>query len=551
MLLRGSVRALVATPLAVLCGVLLTGVAAADPRVEAAANVALKKAESDYLAMNYGSAAARIDKALKACGTKKCSAAVRATLLRDLATMQFRKGQKDQAARTWADALQLQANLSLNPAYDTPELRQAFGGASKGSGTPAKGETATVEQPAGDFTHTPPGEQKVDTPLPIYVEGGGAEVKRVVVKYKPAGMTTWKRIDLKKVAQGWGGLIPCADVQAGTMRYYIQGLDESKETVASNGDARHAFTVEIKADISGEAPHLPGMKAPTSCQEGADCPPDFPGCNKSGESADESGKGGEVTDETGWSKATSSTPFRRVWLGLMGAMDFETIPSGHDLCALVLPGQPNQAMPANSAHMYCTNPDGTDFPVYPRTDPRALAQDTSLVPGQAGRSGGGVQRGDTRLTLTFDYALTGNLLLGARLGLTFLKYPGQAAYADGNAWNLANGRLYADARGTWVFGADALARTFAPMIFAGVGLASFDAHTDSTATLQPPQNAPAVTGKVSIWQMNGPFFLMLGGGARFTVRQIAITVAARANGTFGVNGFIPTFGPEVGLAYGF
>jgi hypothetical protein len=544
------VRALLATILIAVSCSLVSRVAMADARTEAAANAALKKAESDYLAMNYAAAAARIEKALKACGPKKCGAPVRATLLRDLGTMQFRKGEKDQAGRNWAEAGKLQPNLSLNPAYDTGELRQAFAAATKGSSTPPAAAVAVAEQPAGDFNHTPAAEQRVDTPLPVYVDGAGDEVKRVIVKYKAPGMTTWKRIELKKVGDGWGGLIPCADVQAGTLRYYIQGVDDSKETVASNGDARHAYTVEIKSDISGDGPHLPGMKPPKSCEEGADCPPDFPGCKKSGDVADDNGND-EVKDEAAESKS-SAPPFRRVWLGVMGTMDFQTIPSGHDLCALIPPGLPNQAMPANSARMYCTNPDGTDFPVYPRTDPRALAQDQSLVPGEAGNSHGGVQRGDARIAFSFDYALTANLLVGARLGATFLKYPGQAAYADGNAWSLASGRFYVDARGTWVFGANALTRFFAPMAFAGFGLASFDAHTDSTATLQPPQNAPAVTGRVSIWQMNGPFFLMAGGGVRLMAGQrFAVSVALRVNGSFGINGFVPTVGPELGVAFGF
>jgi hypothetical protein len=526
---------------------LISRPALADPRTEAIAKAALKKAESDYLGMNYGTAATRIEKALKACGTKKCSAATRAALFRDLATMQFRKGEKDQALRNWAEAVKLESTIALNPAYDTSDLRNAFGIGQKGGGAGGGGRAA---QPEGDFTHAPPSEQKADTPLPIYVEGGGNEVKRVVVKYKATGMGSWKRIDLKVVAQGWGGFIPCADVQIGTLRYYIQGLDASKETVASNGDARNAYTVEIKADISGEAPHLPGMKPPKSCQEGSDCPPDFPGCSK-GESAEETTE--EKKEEgAGGAEEKAAPGFRRVWIGVSGALDLQTIPSGHDLCALVPPGQPNMAMPANNAHMYCTTPDGGDFPIYPRTDPRALAQNSTLVQGQAGASNGGAKVGDLRLMLSFDYALTGQLLVGARLGGTFFKYPGQAAYADGNAWSLANGRLYADIRGTWVFGDNALARPFAPMAFAGFGLASFDVHTDSSATLQPPQNAPAVTGKVSIWQTNGPLFLMVGGGARFTVAQrLATTVAVRANGSFGVNGFVPTLGPEIGMAFGF
>ena len=235
----------------------------ANGRTEGVAKAAMKKAESDFLAMNYGTGAGRIEKAMKVCGQNRCSATTRAALFRDLGTMQFRAGDKDQAVRNWAEAYKLQPDIVLNPAYEAPDLHKAFLAATRGAGAgggAGGGGAATSggDQPSGDFTHSPPAEQKVDTPLPLYVEGGGDGVVRVLVKYKGPGMTSWKRISLKKLGDGWGGLVPCADVQSGTFRYYIQGFDDSKESVASNGDARHPYTVAIKDDLSGDAPHLPG-----------------------------------------------------------------------------------------------------------------------------------------------------------------------------------------------------------------------------------------------------------------------------------------------------
>jgi hypothetical protein len=516
----------------------------ADGRTEGVAKAAMKKAESDYLAMNYGTGAGRIEKAMKACGQNKCSAGTRAALFRDLGTMQFRAGDKDQAARNWAAAAKLQPAIQLNPSYEAADLHKAFlaatrgdgtaGGAGGGGGGAGGGGGGGADQPSGDFTHSPPSEQKTDTPLPLYVEGGGDAVVRVVVKYKGPGMTSWKRIDLKKMGDGWGGLVPCADVQSGTLRYYIQGFDDTKESVATNGDSRHPYTVSIKDDLAGDAPHLPGKGAPKSCHESTDCPPDFPGCSKSGESAGDSG------DDNGDDKGDSdkpSGPFKRVWIGIAGALDFQSMPKGADLCHL----SPN-ALPANSANVYCTNRDGTDFPSRSSPD-----QNNALQQGQAGTSNGGIVRGDIRLMLSFDYALTANVLLGARFGLTTFKYPGQAAYTDGRAWSAANGRLYLDARFTYLFGENAITKSVAPMVFAGLGAASFDAHVDSGITLSNGQS-----GTVSLWQTNGPFFVMLGGGIRAAFSDsLGATLALRVNGSTGSNGFIATVGPEVGLAYGF
>jgi hypothetical protein len=552
--MKRPVRAAILTLLLALLASTVSLPAFADARTEGVAKATLKKAEGDYLAMNYGTGAARIEKAMKACGQKKCSAPVRAALFRDLGTMQFRKGDKDQAARNWAAAVQLQADIALNPAYDAPDLRKAFLAAAKGAGGGAGGGAAGGDggggggggdQPSGDFTHTPAAGQKTDTPLPVYVEGGGETVVRVVVKYKGPGMTTWKRIDLKKVGDGWGGLIPCADVQAGTLRYYVQGFDESKESVASNGDARHAYTVPVQGDYSGEAPHLPGKAAPKSCNESSDCPPDFPGCSKSGEAAGD--EGDDNGEKEGGDDKGPKGPFRRVWIGIAGSIDFQSMPKGEDLCHLVpqpAGGAPvaNAGLPANNANVYCTNQDGSDFP-----SRASQNQNNALVQGSAGNSSGGVDRGDIRLMLSFDYALTANMLLGARLGVTTFKYPGQAAYQDGKAWSTANGRLYVDARFSYLFGDQAITKTVAPMLYGGLGLASFDTHTDSGITLNTGQS-----GTVQLWQMNGPFFLMVGGGIHLAFSdRFGGTLSVRMNGSFGPNGFLPTFGPEAGLVYGF
>ena len=531
-----TVRSVLLLPLVLLVALAVTSYAAvaeADPRTEAVAKAALKKVEADFLAQNYGTGAARLEKALKACGAKKCVAATRAALLRDLGTMSFRKGDKDVAAKYFADAVALQPDLALNPAYDAPDVRKAFAAAKGGGGGGGGGGGA--EQPSGDFTHTPPAEQKVDTPLPIYLEGGG-DVVRIVVKYKVPGGSSWKRIDMKKVGDGWGALIPCADVQSGTLRYYIQGFDASKEATANNGDTRHPYAVEIKDDISGDPPHLPGKKAPKSCHESSDCPPDFPGCSKKGESAgengEESGEGGDKEED----KPKGS--FKRIWIGLSGTIDLQSMPAGQDLCHL----DPNTALPANSANVYCTNRDGTDFPS--RSSP---AQNEALQPGQAGQSNGGVQRGEARLMLSFDYAITANILVGARIGVSFYPYPGQAAYNDGRAWNLLGSRLYLDARGTYLLGDNAITKTIAPMGFLGLGAASFDTSTSAGITLSNGQS-----GTVNLWQTNGPFFLLLGAGIHVAMTEsFAGTLAARLNLSFGPNGMIPTFGPEVGLAYGF
>ncbi len=581
---RSPVRSAIISSLVCALALTLSQDALADARTEAAAKAAIKKAAADFAALNYGTGAGRLQKALRACGDTRCSSVLRGSLLMDLGAMQFKKGEKDLASKSWNDAVKLQPGIAFDPAFDQPDLRAAFAAATGGGG-------GGGPAPSGDFTHTPPTEQTENTPLPLYVEGGSDSVTRVVVKYRGESSMSWKRVDMKKMGSGWAALIPCGDVQSGTLRYYIQGLDESKTPVASNGDTKHPYQVQIKSSISGAAPHLPGKSAPKSCSVSSDCPPDFPGCAKSGESAGENGdENGEDNGDKGEGEeaAKPSGPFKRFWVGIAGELEFVSMPSGNDLCAL----DAQSALPSNKNNMYCTTLDGNDFPLR-----SSAVQNASLCtpnspagtcPGDGGGSStGGIVRGDLRIMASFDYAITANLLAGARAGASIFTYPGQAAISDGRLPSFVS-RFYGEVRGTWVFGDQALASPgLKPMVFGGLGLASFEAHksafvglcgangsnvsggvTQNTSGSPMPGgqcvNSSGVdskgnnnytsptTGSVNVWALDGPFFVLLGAGARWAVTDsIALTGALRLNAAFGASGLLPTFGPELGAQYGF
>jgi hypothetical protein len=99
---------------------------AVDARAEAAARTALKRAPADYHLKHYSVAAARLEKALRACQDDQCAPKTKAALLRDLGTMQFRQGDTDSASKSFAEALALAPDLSLNRRYDRPDLRAAW-----------------------------------------------------------------------------------------------------------------------------------------------------------------------------------------------------------------------------------------------------------------------------------------------------------------------------------------------------------------------------------------------------------------------------------------
>jgi hypothetical protein len=513
---------------------------AVDARAEAAAKDALKKAAEEFDAKDYATAAARLDGAARGCGSTRCSRMTEALVLRDLGTMQLRTGDAAAAATSFAQALKLEPDLALRSKYVAPDVSAEWERAKRAAAPtpppappPAPTKTAAApahaEQPTGDFVHAPAPEQQAGTPLPVYAEyPGSPAAARVVVRYKGAAMGDWGKVDLKRHGEGWAGLVPCGDVTTGTLRYWIQGYDADATPVANSGDTKHPFSVAIKDEISGEAPHLPGEAAPKKCSDKGD--------------GDARGDG----DAQGDAGESASTPadappperseaYARLWVGASFALDVLSMPSGTDVCALSSSG-----VPTNSSNIYCTNPDGSDFPS--RASPK---QNQALVPGDSGRSSGGLVAGDLRFMLSVDYAILPNLLVGGRIGYVANSYTGSVAAKDGRA---AGFKIHGEARATYLFGDAPLGRVgFLPMVFAGAGAAEFDGHSPTLVAM----NGIAGLESVDVWKTDGPLFFMAGGGARYQLSpRVAATGALRVNLALG-NGPLVTFGPEVGVAYGF
>jgi hypothetical protein len=426
-----------------------TTTALADVKTEAAALQAMKKAQKDFVGAKYGAGIQKLQKALKACGTKKCSDEVRADLLRDIGAQQFRKGDKKGANKSWAAAYKLMPSISLSATYDSPDVRQAFedagGGGSRGGGGGGGGGAGGSATAAG---------------------GGGAE------------------------STGSG---------AGT------GAGDTSGSGEGGGDK--------------------GEKADKG--EGGDK-------GDKGAEGEKSAEGGEAPKEEP-PKEEGGKEFRRIWLGVSGTVEFGHLPAGQDLCRLA------NGQPANNLNYYCTYNNGSDFP--PRNDTQNI--NGLLQHGQAGNVSDQIGVGNIRVMLAFDYAVLENFLLGARLGVSFLTYPGTAAANDGKTSSL--GRLHAELRATYLFGQHPLGRGIAPLVFVAGGVSEFDQHASDNIVLQ--NNAGS--GPVQIWRTDGPLFLAVGAGIRLGVTErFAFTGAIRGN--FALSPvFLPTVGPEIGLQVGF
>lgn len=543
---------------------LVSPLALAQGKIENAAKALQKKAmEEDYLSTDFNKAVDKLQKAIAQCGDSSCSAALRARLRRDLGVVQIGGAiDKEKGIESFVEAIKIDSAVTLDPDVRTKDLDAAFAEARKragggGSDKPDK-PSGVPGQPQGDFDHTPTAEQTVRTPIPVYAEYSGDEqLVRVIARYKGFGMTDWKTVELKKMGdKGWGGLLPCADVQQGITQYYLQGFNSNNDPVATGGDRSSPYKVPVRAEKVAEPPHLPNASPPAQCQDTGDCPPNFPGCKKapvgatpsasseptgkeSGEFCEEDAEcksnrcvSAKCTDYAGASKAP------KVWIGVAGALDYTFIPTSDDVCRL----KPD-ATPINEQNYYCML-GGTD---YPSRDPTKGAENEAIIPsserGSDKVSGGGAL-GNIRLMVTADYAVTPNVLIGGRLGLVFNSYPGEEAAKDGKRFSAP---IHLELRATYVIGSDPLAKKgFAPYVFAGGGIGQFE-------TMVPVQVIDRTKGKIDVdaWHLAGPAFLTLGGGGRYAVSsRFAFTFGLRGNLAF-INAFAPSIGPEIGGQVGF
>ena len=485
---------------------------ALDRRTDAAAKQAMTLAAKDHAASDDDGALIRLQRAMKACGGARCAASTRGALARDTGAIQFARGEHQKASIAFGQALDLDADLPWNAAYDAKDMVAEWAA--------VKDERAALHEalPEGDFEHAPESEQAVDTPLPIYAETSVPGVARVVIKYRVPGETELRRRTLRRFGGGWGGLIPCEFVKRGLLRYFLQAFDADGAPLGNSGDVKHTYFVPIRWAIGGEPPHLPGRPPPESCAGGHP-------------------KGEEEATPSGEASAPGSEDrYVHFWIGISGSIDLTTVPSGSDVCALTPAGAP-----VNTS-FYCTNPDGSDFPR------RAAANGPAAevpIPGRSGASNGGPTSGDVRILATFDYAVNTHFLTGARIGYVAQSYPGAAAGNDGHGLSAP---IHLELRETYLFGTKPLARSgFAPYLFASLGYAKADASQVSFEQVGVTGSRPVV-----VWRLGGPFFVAAGGGARYAFSpRVAFLAGIKAALPFGTGGVLPSLAPEVALQYGF
>ena len=551
--------------------------------------------DEDLLSGEFAKAEKKLNEALKKCGKDGCSNGVLGKLHIALGTVHGGNGKLDLAKEEFGKALQVDPKAALNDSLTTPELKKAYDEAKKSAGKGGDGgdkgeggdggdggEKPGKKEPKGDIPHTPPAEQAVNTPVPVYVEipeEVGAE--KVTLKYKPFGAKQWKTAEMKPIGDGWGAEIPCEDVTTtGDIKYYIIAKDAAGDPAATAGSLKDPYKVPIKNDIEGDPPSLPGKKAPDACAAKEDCPPGLPGCPNAGGKRGDKGWGAsceqtqecsaglvclngsceEGKDDGSDGGGKPGGKGKKNLVGLFGQVDLMLISGAENVCS----GDD----PAYACFYPSDTPDvgGTQFYGNPAT--------------KAGTNGisGGFGIGGARVMLAFDRTLLESVGLGAglRVGYAFGGSPSSdTAPPGGTSYPpplQAKSFLpvHAEARAIYSPLGGFEEKKIRPFVFAGGGIAQVNASVPVTlcdkATYKgddipfasrksgcpadEPSNTGSVPRELEAYQITGLGFVGVGAGATYGLTS-SFGVAAELKVMFMVPTFGVVFAPTIGPVFAF
>lgn len=547
-----------------------TSVAHAAPKDDKALKSFKQAMEEDYLDTKFDEAEKKLKGALDICGSSGCSPAVKAKIYMGLGVVLIGgKGKKDEGVKAFSEGLKLDASAAPDPDYITSDIKTAYDEAKKsaGSGNSGSNNGSSNPPPSGQgMTLAPIPEQRLNTPVPIYVtldEETAKKVVSVIVTYKAVGGDEERTLELEKSGKAFRGNIPCnAVTKKGTLQYWIVGKDKKGKEAGSVGSSGDLLATEIKADVDGKAPSWPGFAPPEPCKgdvaapedsgsshrqcvDNKDCP-DNEQCTtneclrKPGESGS---KPPEEKDDSG---------AKLNWIRLSFSPDFAMI-SGEDVCGFTDAYAGGTPEAANDPTYVCVrNPDGEN-----RT--RYLGMTT---PGQGNNVNFGFGVATMRLMLGYDRVLIKGLSIGARIGWAFNGTNEEFAsfipvHAEGRlAYTIGANPFAGQVVRPWVYLAGGLMQVdtavAVDVLEDGVACGADDPGDPASACTVASSDGvlePRIQTLRAIKQ-GGLGFAGLGVGVSFVpVDLFEINVGVKFSVTFPY--VVPVFSPEVGVGIGF
>ena len=201
-------------------------------------------------------------------------------------------GDNGQGLQYFTQALQSDPNIQLDPLTSTPDISSVFslarnrvgggggdggggggGGGGSGGGSAGGGGGAPPSNAPGNIPHHPVDEQLTRTAIPIFVEAPeDAPVGEIFVYYKSPGMRDFQRLQMRRVNGGFGLELPCSEVMAPKVDYYIVAFDADGGPMGTAGSPEQPFSIPVVSQRTLPPAALPGQIPPEQCSE-EECPP--------------------------------------------------------------------------------------------------------------------------------------------------------------------------------------------------------------------------------------------------------------------------------------
>ena len=513
-----------------------------DAQLEGAIKTAM---DVEYLETSFDKAEKRLRTAIEACGTNQCTPALKAKALMSLGiVLAGGKKQLDDAREVFVEALQVDKTAKPEEELRSSEVDYAYEQARKQLKLDGGGAVTAPPAPAGQgLSHTPPVEQRVSTPIPLYVELVPEllqDAKKATVTYLAPGAADWKTLVMKRVGeQGFGINVPCGDMKAeGEFKYHITVTDADGAIITGVGSRAAPLVTKVKQRIDGNPPSWPGFAPPEMCvavEAGPKQCLDDNQCNTGFVCTN-----GECQEKLGTSSDEPKGP-KRNYVTLSFGADISMF-AGEGVCSV--DGQ-------NSQNYVCSREDGSRYQGIPTAD-------------VANNVNPGLAPGTLRIIAGYDRLILDNLMVGAKVGF---------AIRTASSPDAAFLPLHLEARGTYYIGKKPFERLGArPFVFLSGGLAQIDSGVsvqvleDATAcgaaipaNPQSPCTKPSDPTRTSIEprvqnlsaiKQAGQGFVSVGGGLQYAVTEmIAVNAAVRLGVTLPVTTFV--IFPEIGATVGF
>jgi len=512
-----------------------------DAQLEGAITTAM---DVEYLETSFDKAEKRLRTAIDACGTDKCTPALKAKALVSLGiVLAGGKKQLDDAREVFVEALTIDKNVKPADDLRSSEVNYAFGEARKQLKLDGPSAPSGPPAPGGQgLSHTVPTEQRLNTPLPLYVELVPElleDAKKATVTYLAPGAADWKTLILKRVGeQGFGLNIPCSDLKAeGDFKYHLTVTDADGAIITGLGSRTQPLITKMKAKIEGNPPSWPGFAPPELCVDIESGPRQCLDDNQCND-------GFVCTNGECKQKSTAKeepTGPKRNYVSLIFSPDI-SIFAGENVCSFT--GQQEQ-------HYVCAREDGSRYVGVPTAD---IANNVN----------GGLAPGTMRIIAGYDRLILDNIMAGVRVGFAFRTASAEAA-------NFLP--VHAEARGAFYLGKKPFERLGPrPFVFLSGGLAQIDsgvtvevledgaacgaaapANPESPCTLVTDGNRPTPeprVQKLTAIKQAGQGFIGLGGGLQYAINDmLALNAGLRLSVTLPVTTFV--LSPEVGATIGF